>query len=304
MKVKIFFFFIIFFANLNFTLNAKEITKIVVKIENEIITNYDIKSEILATLILTKKEINQKNIDDLKQNALENLIQNRLKKIELKNYNFTRNDSKINQYLNSISSNNIQNIKSLFQENGIDYKSFVDNIDIELKWRNLIFNNFSKKIEINLNDIDREVKKILLNNENLISYNLSEIEIKKSEEKIIQVLNELKNTNFEDAVIKLSISSTSKNRGELGWVNSNLLSKEISETLEVMKIGEVSKPINRQNTVIFLKLNDKKILENSKIDIDNLKSELINQKKNELFSLYSNSLLSKLRNTKFIEYYK
>jgi len=285
-------------------LNAKEITKIVVKIENEIITNYDIKSEILATLILTKKEINQKNIDDLKQNALENLIQNRLKKIELKNYNFTRNDSKINQYLNSISSNNIQNIKSLFQENGIDYKSFVDNIDIELKWRNLIFNNFSKKIEINLNDIDREVKKILLNNENLISYNLSEIEIKKSEEKIIQVLNELKNTNFEDSVIKLSISSTSKNRGELGWVNSNLLSKEISETLEVMKIGEVSKPINRQNTVIFLKLNDKKILENSKINIDNLKSELINQKKNELFSLYSNSLLSKLRNTKFIEYYK
>ena len=304
MKVKIFFFFIIFFANLNFTLNAKEITKIVVKIENEIITNYDIKSEILATLILTKKEINQKNIDDLKQNALENLIQNRLKKIELKKYNFTRNESKINQYLNSISSNNIQNIKSLFQENGIDYKSFVDNIDIELKWRNLIFNNFSKKIEINLNDIDREVKKILLNNENLISYNLSEIEIKKSEEKIIQVLNELKNTNFEDAVIKLSISSTSKNKGELGWVNSNLLSQEISETLEAMKIGEVSKPINRQDTVIFLKLNDKKILENSKIDIDNLKSELINQKKNELFSLYSNSLLSKLRNTKFIEYYK
>jgi len=304
MKVKIFFFFIIFFANLNFTLNAKEITKIVVKIENEIITNYDIKSEILATLILTKKEINQKNIDDLKQNALENLIQNRLKKIELKKYNFTRNESKINQYLNSISSNNIQNIKSLFQENGIDYKSFVDNIDIELKWRNLIFNNFSKKIEINLNDIDREVKKILLNNENLISYNLSEIEIKKSEEKIIQVFNELKNTNFEDAVIKLSISSTSKNKGELGWVNSNLLSQEISETLEAMKIGEVSKPINRQDTVLFLKLNDKKIIENSKIDIDNLKSELINQKKNELFSLYSNSLLSKLRNTKFIEYYK
>jgi len=285
-------------------LNAKEITKIVVKIENEIITNYDIKSEILATLILTKKEINQKNIDDLKQNALENLIQNRLKKIELKKYNFTRNESKINQYLNSISSNNIQNIKSLFQENGIDYKSFVDNIDIEIKWKNLIFNNFSKKIEINLNDIDREVKKILLNNENLISYNLSEIEIKKSEEKIIQVFNELKNTNFEDAVIKLSISSTSKNKGELGWVNSNLLSQEISETLEAMKIGEVSKPINRQDTVIFLKLNDKKILENSKIDIDNLKSELINQKKNELFSLYSNSLLSKLRNTKFIEYYK
>ena len=39
-------------------------------------------------------------------------------------------------------------------------------------------------------------------------------------------------------------------------------------------------------------------------DIDKLKAELVEQKKNELFTLYSSSLLSKLRNTKFIEYYK
>ena len=31
--------------------------------------------------------------------------------------------------------------------------------------------------------------------------------------------------------------------------------------------------------------------------------ELVDEKKNELFVLYSNSLLSKLKNTKFIEYY-
>ena len=33
-----------------------------------------------------------------------------------------------------------------------------------------------------------------------------------------------------------------------------------------------------------------------------MRNNLINQKKNELFNLYSNSHLSKLKNTSFIEY--
>ena len=42
----------------------------------------------------------------------------------------------------------------------------------------------------------------------------------------------------------------------------------------------------------------------SQKNVDKLKIELVEQKKNDLFILYSNSFLSKLRNTKFIEYYK
>ena len=48
----------------------------------------------------------------------------------------------------------------------------------------------------------------------------------------------------------------------------------------------------------------KKKSKSSDVNIVELKNNLINQKKNELFLLYSRSDLSKLRNTKFIEYYK
>ena len=69
-----------------------------------------------------------------------------------------------------------------------------------------------------------------------------------------------------------------------------------------MQIGDISNPI-KQNKIILLKLNDKKISNYSDINKETLKKELINQK-NELFNLYSSSFISKLRNTKFIEYYK
>ena len=71
-----------------------------------------------------------------------------------------------------------------------------------------------------------------------------------------------------------------------------------------MQIGDVTEPIKKLDKYIFLKLNDKQITNYTETNLVKLKKEIIDQKKNELFALYSNSLLSKLRNNKYIEYYK
>ena len=69
-----------------------------------------------------------------------------------------------------------------------------------------------------------------------------------------------------------------------------------------MNIGEVSKPIITSNTTLFLKINNKRELKTKLINEDDLKKRIINKRKNELFNLYSNSHLSKLKNTSLIEY--
>ena len=102
------FFFIIIFQNYLF---ANIDNKIILKVENQIITSYEIKNKILIALILSDSEINQKNINQLKSQAVESLIQLKLKKIELKKFSMEKNDARINGYLNSISSNNITELK-------------------------------------------------------------------------------------------------------------------------------------------------------------------------------------------------
>ena len=94
----------------------------------------------------------------------------------------------------------------------------------------------------------------------------------------------------------------SKNKGELGWINGNILSKQIYDIVSNMKPGEISKPIKQQSSVIFLKLNDKRSAKLEGLDETKLRKDLIVQKKNELFNLYSRSHLSKLKNTSLIEY--
>jgi len=49
-------------------------------------------------------------------------------------------------------------------------------------------------------------------------------------------------------------------------------------------------------------LKDKRVSKTQDINIKKLKNNIINQKKNELFNLYSRSHLSKLKNTSLIEY--
>ena len=52
---------------------------------------------------------------------------------------------------------------------------------------------------------------------------------------------------------------------------------------------ESTKPIKRQNSILFLKLYDFRLCKSENVDIDELRKDLINQRKNELFNLYSNS---------------
>ena len=308
MKIKNYFFIILLTLFFDSFVLAKN-TKILVKIENEIITNFDVQNKIISSLILAKKQINQENINNFKKASLENLIQTRLKKIELKKYNIKKDDEQINLYLNSISSNNVEKMKNIFKDYDLDFKEFTDQIDVEFKWRKFIYQIYKKKINIKPEDVDREISDKLKKQKNIVEYNLSEIEILSNNsgsnlETIALIQDEIKVAGFESAVSKFSISSTSSKSGELGWINSNSLSKEFLKILNKMQKGQVSDPIMKQDKIIFLKLNDKKTSNYTNIDFDKLKNDLLVQKQNELFDLYSNSHLSKLRNTNLIQYFK
>ena len=304
-KKKILFIFILFFIS-SFS-SAKIENNIILKVENEIITNYDIKNKILRTLILSGQEINQKNINFLKEQSLNDLIFQKLKKIELERFNFKDDKTQINNYLRTISSNNIDLLKEKFKQSDTDFDLYLDEIEINFKWQKFIYKFYSNKIELDENSIQLELKKIIENKSDLEEFRISEIEVsdynKSESEKIIaNIKRQIEENGFENTALKISNSSTASKKGDLGWINGKSLSEQIYKILNKMKIGDISNPIKRQDSILFLKLNDKRISKVDDIDIEKLKNRIINQKKNELFNLYSRSHLSKLKNTSFIDY--
>ena len=140
--------------------SAKIENKIVVKVEDQIITNYEIKNKILTSLILSEKKVNQENINSLKKDVLENLIQLKLKKIELSKYNIKKDDLQTQVYLKSISpSNNVENLKDILKKNNLSYELFLSEIEIELMWQKFIYKIYSNKINIDEKEIVKELEK-------------------------------------------------------------------------------------------------------------------------------------------------
>ena len=306
MKIKI---LIVVFFYLNFLcMPTNAITnKIILKVENEIITNYEVKNKILTSLVLAGDEITQENINKLKKKALESLIQNKLKIIELKKYKIKKNNSQINSYLNLVSENNIEKLQNKFKNNNLDYDLFLEEVEVQTKWQSFIYLFYKEKIEINQNSVKEDLKEIIENETKFQEFNISEIEImiegnNSIDQITLDLKNKIKDEGFETAALKYSMSSSANNKGNLGWISSKSLSKEIFEVLKTMDVGQISNPIKRQNSILFLKLVDERTARVDDINIEKLKERIIEQKKNEMFNLYSKSHLSKLKNTVLIEY--
>jgi len=299
---------IIFIITLPKSSKAEIENKIVVKVESKIITNYEIKNKILSSIIVANKEINQVNIDSIKGQSLESLVQLKLKKLELNKFNFKKKDKdKVNLYLKSISSNDINSLQNKFENNNLDFQLFVEEIETEIMWQELIYKIYSKKIKIDENNIDKELKQLIQNESSIKEFNISEVEVfidntNSYDEKVSYIKDLIKKDGFDAVVLKFNNSSSSANKGDLGWINSKSLSNEIYEIIVKMQKGDISEAIKRQNSVLFLKLNDIKESKTGDLNISELKEKLISRKKNELFNLYSISHLSKLKNSSLIEY--
>ena len=285
---------------------AKTSNKILLKVENEIITNYEVKDKILRTLYLTNQEINQYNINKLKKISLDSVIQLKIKKIELLKYNLNLDQIQLTSYLNRISNNNILGFQENFIENKLSYDLFLDEVKTELKWKKLIYEIYSNKISINEESISNELEEIIKNNKKIEEVNISEIEIMVNQQSdktnIIEIQNDIKEIGFENAALKYSISPSASQKGNLGWLNVKTLSNQIYDVIYKMQPGEISEPIKKQNSILFLRINDRRASETNKLNVSELRKNLLNQRKNELFNLYSQSHISKLKNSILIEY--
>ena len=274
--------------------------KIIAKVGNEIVTSYELESKIKSILILSNNEINQENIDKVKNIALKDLINLKLKKEEIEKYGIDISDNRVNSYIRSLGIDE-NKLSKIFGINDASMKQYFDQTKIELTWQKMIFNIYSDKISINENEIIEELNDKINADKRIIEYELAEIEMEiVDSQKIKSHLNEVKNFinefSFEEAVLKYSVSPTSNNKGYLGWVNSAGLSDEILKLIKNLKPGEISQPLEKVNRLTFFKLiNKKESSDKDSIDIEKLKTNIINQKKNELLNLYSNNHLSKKR---------
>lgn len=154
-KKKILLIFFLIFFKLNSYSIANDIYPII-KINNSLITNVDLKYEIEVLKMQYENKISNSSI--LKNIAIKNLIEENIKNQEVEKMKIIISDK--------ILKNNIQPVIEKIKEEEI--KEIVSKkIAINLKWSKMIKNIYINQININLSEIDEIVKKKKLNAEEL-----------------------------------------------------------------------------------------------------------------------------------------
>ena len=257
--------FLIFFLLNNFSYSKINL-QIIMKINDQIVTSFDLEKEINYLLALNPN-LNEINKNDLLEIAKRSITKEMIRKSEILKYKeLNLQNAQINDVLNNIIQNLNYSDQSQFENylNGfnISIDDIKKKIEIENEWKNLIYAKYSKSVKIDKNDLSNRIEKI--NKEEFsFEYNLSEIVFNTKqnisfEEYTKKILESIKINGFENTANLYSTTDSSKVGGKIGWIKKDNLSSEIINELDNLEINSYSNPIRIGNNYLILKINDVK----------------------------------------------
>ena len=306
--IKKIFIFVAIINLLSSTLIAEDRYEIVVSIDNKVITNFDIQKEINYLLALNPS-LNNLPKKQIYEIAKESLVREEIKEKEiLKYYNINYKDPEL-----SLLIENIYNRLNIANEN--EFNKYLSNFDlsieiisaklaIEKAWNRLIFEKFNQFINLDELRLKKELEKNLSQPQTQNRYLISEILFQSKDDKEYQeILRNIKKTieenSFETAASIYSISDSSKNGGEIGWVNKNEISDTIYNVLNKISIGQFTQPIKIASGFLIIYLNDIK-KEKQEFNFDEELKKMIISEKNRQFNEFSIIHFKKIEQQIFI----
>ena len=292
--------FIIFFSTIiKFSVLASE-NKILLKINNELITTIDILNEInyLKTI---NEDINSLGNEKIIEIARNSLIKDKIKKIALIPIvkKFEINDDDFKRILISTYANRgftkIEEITLHLQEYNVKPELIRDKMTVNAIWSQFIYDKYSKNVKIDTDKLKQDIQE----NDSQTEYLLSEIVFDlKERQTITEKFNIIKNAilknGFENTALIYSISETSTSGGNIGWVSENSINKKILKEITEININTFTKPLVIPGGYLILKVREKRVTEKD-IKLEDELKKIIQIKTNEQLNQFSNIFLNKIK---------
>ncbi len=323
MIFNIIFFFILKIIFFEKNLFAQEkFEGMIVSIDKEIITTYDLSQRIKLALKSLNLEDSISNRDSVRERMLELLILEKIKKIEAKKNDISHTDEELINFTSNIynfSKDDFNGFKSFLESEGFDIDILLDQMSSELLWKKFLQKTIASKIIISEQEIqdsfDERTKnkgKYEFDYNEVLFMNDSPGNWEKSEKKMKEFLKLLdKGITFENLSKKFNEIYTMESQNSR-WVIEDNIDNKTKELLKKMKAGEI---LSFQDTDGYkiMKLNKKRFYGSNNIMFSFIKlsaqdeSSLKEIKKNEIEcsmiteTLKNNVELMKFENIMFEE---
>ena len=264
----IIFIIFLFFFRIEIKSN-EEFEGIVVSVNSEAITTFDLSERIKLVLKSLNLSDNIENRDSVRERVLDLLILEKIKKKEVTDANLEYTQEELITFTSSVYNfpkDEFDKFKEFVEEEGLEIDVILDQITTELLWTKFSEQMFASKVTVNQEEVD----KIILRNKKKAGkteLNYSEIFIENkdigswedSQKRMNKILLLLKNgSSFEELAKKFSDGVTSDNAGDVGWIIEDNLEKNIKQILSQLKKGEIKSAIKTDNGYKIVRMNGKR----------------------------------------------
>ena len=276
-------------------LSDEKFEGLIVSVDSEAITTYDLSERIKLVLKSLDLEDNIKNRDSVRDRVLELLILEKIKKIESKKFNVEVADEELKDVISKMYGfpvDEYEKFKNFLEQENIDIDVIKEQLSAELMWKKFTRQKFSSKITINKSEVDtlannlmNKVGKVEYNYSEIIFKNIKENDWENTKKRMNTALSLLESKSSFDLVAKKfdeNISTTNPERNR--WVLADNLDDDLRNVLNKLDIGEMKSDIKFKNGYKILKLNEKRIFGLEAFTYSFIKFSSLNRDLNELKS--------------------
>ena len=289
-------------------LYANDSYKIIAKINNKIITNYDIDKEKRYLSALNPRILDIQE-DEIQKIAKQSLIREVIKEKEVSKYfeiDYEATDliQLTKSLYTNLNINSEEDFKIYLIKYDLELKDIIKKLAIETNWNRLIYEKYKDIINIDKNKIRKNleleysipaIEKEFLLSEILFTAK-NQVEYEDKYKKIIDTINE---RGFSSAAIIYSTSDTAKFGGEIGWMGKGDISEKVYKQISNLQIDEISKPLKIGAGFLLLNLDDTKEVEREN-NLEERFNNIVASETNRQLNQHSTIFYKKIKAQSFI----
>lgn len=256
-----------------------DIQKIEAVVNDQVISAYDVDQRLNLILASVDAQITPEQMRVLRQQALQNLVDERLQLQEAASYDLVISKEELDETIQMVAQQyrmTPQQFGAYLNQQGASLEALRAQLEAELAWSQLVRGRFRQQISVG----DDEVQAVLDRLEESAGQNeylLSEIQLiadspdREREARVAaqRIVDQLRQgVPFNVMARQFSEATTAAVGGDLGWVPEAQLPEDVVQVVSTMRINQISDPVRTENGYSIFSLRDRrKILSADETDM-------------------------------------
>ncbi|MFN3352341.1 MAG: peptidylprolyl isomerase [Brevundimonas sp.] len=242
---------------------------VVATVNDQIITGFDLRQRMLLLIAMTQVQPTEENLPALQNQALQNLIDEKLQQAELARFEVEVTDEEVQQEIAAMAQDagtTPEVYLDFLQSGGILPETLRQQVRVQTGWQMLVGGRFSARSRPTRNQVEQAMRQ-LTEQASRPQYLVGEIFIEAARVGGQQaaldgarqlVAQMIQGAPFQAVARQFSSAPSAARGGDAGWIVQGSVQPPVQQALDALQPGQLSNPIPVEGGVYIIYLRDKR----------------------------------------------